>query len=91
MKNIYYWFGVILSSASLYFIFMKIGVENLAFPTNFLFCFIYSFFGGYLILQWNIRCNVKLQKQHQWISFLFPFVGILLAVLSALILNAFMQ
>jgi len=90
MSNIFYWIGVAVSAVALKSFFTVFGTESFDFPTSYLFCTIYTFLGGCLIVFWKEKCYIKQARRYQWISFFFPFVGVFIAILSAMIFRAVM-
>jgi len=85
MNNIYYWIGVVFSAVVLKFCFIAVGDNSFGFPTNYFFCLIYSFCGGAIIAVWAWRLGAKNIKKNKKLSFLYPFFGALIAILSAVI------
>ncbi len=81
MKNWYFWAGVITCAPSLKVFFVTSGEQLISIPTNAVFCIIYSFTGGFFVFRWSVIFKLNQSIQHQWVSFLFPFIGVGIAVL----------
>ena len=87
MKNKYFLVGILLGALLLRIYFFVFNKQNFSFPVNLVYCLLYSFLGGYLVVYLKVKNDFKLKKGFDWIGIFFPLIGIIIAALSGWILQ----